>query len=64
MTLTAGVVDEAATRIRTAQETKVACAPVRDLLDGLGIAEAYAVQARNTDDALAPGRGWPGGRWA
>ena len=55
MTLTAGVVDEAATRIRTAQETKVACAPVRDLLDGLGIAEAYAVQARNTDDALAAG---------
>lgn len=60
--MTAGThVQEAADRLREAARTGVACAPVRDLLPGGSVEEAYAVAAINTGRDEAEGRlpsGW------
>ena len=53
--------EHAAHRLRIAEETGVACAPVRDLLEGGGPEDAYAVQEINTTLELAAGAevaGW------
>ena len=49
--------DEAAERLRQAAQTRVPCAPVRDLIGGDDIDAAYAVQQRviaDGDRAGAP----------
>lgn len=46
----------AAARLTAAQTSGIPCAPIRDLLEGAGVAEAYAVQEINTRAALAAGR--------
>lgn len=57
-------IEAAAARLAEAAASGTACAPVRDLLGGYGIAEAYAVAQRNVDRALAAGSrvaGWKAG---
>lgn len=49
-------IDTAAKRLRDAGDTGRACAPVRDLIAEGDLEGAYAVQAANTDFALAQGR--------
>lgn len=49
-------VSRAAKRLLHARRTAVPCAPIRDLLPTDDIDQAYAVQARLTDDALRHGR--------
>lgn len=49
-------VKQAAARLRTAHETRHACAPVRDLLGPDDVAAAYAVQEESTLRRLALGR--------
>jgi 2-keto-4-pentenoate hydratase len=54
----------AATRLRDAASSGIPCAPVRDLLEGGTIEDAYAVQQLNTDADVAAGRrvlGWKTG---
>jgi 2-keto-4-pentenoate hydratase len=46
----------AALRLRSAGETKVPCAPIRDLIDPSDVASAYAVQEINTAYWIAKGR--------
>lgn len=46
----------AASRLRAAHGTRVACEPVADLLGGATIDDAYAVQDVNTEQWLADGR--------
>ncbi|WP_298852683.1 fumarylacetoacetate hydrolase family protein [uncultured Ruegeria sp.] len=47
---------EAAELLRTAQETRKACAPIRDLIGETDIDAAYKVQGINHEHALASGR--------
>lgn len=51
-----GLVREAADRLARAQESGVACSPVRDLIGSTDVGTAYAVQARNLARRLAEGR--------
>lgn len=54
----------AAARLREAQSSGVACAPVRDLLEGMAVADAYAVQMLNTEIEVESGAeiiGWKAG---
>lgn len=46
---------EAAHRLRTAQDTHVPCAPIRDLIGGSNVRAAYAVQSQLTTARLAAG---------
>lgn len=46
---------EAANRLRTAQDTHVPCAPIRDLIGGSNVLGAYAVQSQLTSARLAAG---------
>ncbi|GAA0791860.1 2-keto-4-pentenoate hydratase [Marinobacterium sediminicola] len=48
--------NEMAERLRTAEETNEATAPVRDLLDAQDAALAYRIQQINTEHAVAQGR--------
>lgn len=50
------VIEDIAARIRQAEATRVAIAPVRDELEGGGVQGAYAVQAANTAWHIANGR--------
>jgi 2-keto-4-pentenoate hydratase len=55
---------QAARRLREAQSAGVACAPVRDLLEGMDVADAYEVQLMNIDLDVAEGAsviGWKAG---
>lgn len=54
----------AAARLREAQASRVPCAPVRDLLDGMTASDAYDVQMINVDLDVAAGAtvvGWKAG---
>ena len=50
------VITAAAGRLREAHDSRVACEPVSDLLDGASLDDAYAVQDVNTERWLADGR--------
>ena len=55
---------QAAHRLREAQSTRVPCAPVRDLLDGMSVKDAYEVQSINIDIDVQSGAcvvGWKAG---
>lgn len=52
----ADAVQEAADRLALAQRTRVACAPVRDLIGSADVGTAYAVQAKNLARRLEEGR--------
>ena len=45
----------AADRLRRAEDSRVSCAPIRDLIDPLDLNGAYAIQERNTIVRLASG---------
>lgn len=49
-------VREAAKLLREAEETRIACSPVRDLIGATDVDAAYAVQAINRELAVADGR--------
>lgn len=58
---TSEAVERAAALLREASADRVPCPPVRDLLPGASVADAYAVQQLNTAQELAKGRrrvGW------
>ncbi len=54
--MTHEIILEAAEQLRLAQETGVACEPVRDILPTLNLEAAYAVQQVNTQHAIEQGR--------
>ena len=56
MTTSPQAIREAADRLHAAATTGVPTAPIRDLLEAGDVAAAYAVQAINTERALASGR--------
>src|SRR5881227_2288369 len=49
-------VRDAAKLLREAEETRLACAPVRDLIGATDLDAAYAVQTLNVELAVAAGR--------
>jgi 2-keto-4-pentenoate hydratase len=51
-----GNIEQAAARLRSAYETRVLVAPIRDLIDGGDVDGAYQVQKANIDHALTQGR--------
>ncbi len=53
--VTAAAIAAAADRLSTAQATRIACAPVRDLIGTDDIAAAYAVQRAQVDARIAAG---------
>jgi len=64
MTTTNDLKRQAAARLREAQQTRTPCAPVRDLLDGMEVKDAYEVQLMNIDldvEAGATVIGWKAG---
>jgi len=54
--MTTSNIEKAALQIRTAYESGIPCAPVRDLLDELCLESAYAVQKINSDYWQSEGR--------
>ncbi len=53
--MSAGPIEKAAIRIRTAAETATPCAPIRDLVPNDDTDAAYAVQELNTTHRLSQG---------
>ena len=53
--MSAGPIEKAAIRIRTAAETATPCAPIRDLVPNDDTGAAYAVQELNTTYRLSQG---------
>lgn len=56
MTIDQTSIEQAADRLHQAQVDHRPCEPVADLLDGGGVADAYAVQNANTDRGVSEGR--------